>query len=371
MKIAPFNIEKYFEKYEGKVPYILCSTGTEPLTLKELLELADKEILQLWENLNLAYMESSGHYLLRNEITKLHTKINPENILTSAPVEGIFLTFNSLLEKGDHVIVTFPAYEALYKVPEAIGCEVTKWEAQLTNNGWTFDISFLKDNIKNNTKLIVINFPHNPTGYQPSKEEFNEIIELARKNNIILFSDEIYRFLEYNPKDHLNSASDIYENAISLFGLSKTFGMPGLRSGWLTTQNLTLIKTLKGLKDYTTIAGSIPGEILSIITLKSKDQLIKRNLDIIQNNLKILDNFFDQHKEKFVWHKPKAATIGFIELLLPISSEQFCSDLIEKAGILLMPSQVFEYKRNTFRLGFGKKNMPLVIKKLESYLKGL
>lgn len=132
------------------------------------------------------------------------------------------------------MICTFPGYQSLYEVAESLGCEVTKWQPDEDNN-WRFDPEFLIKNIKTNTKLLIINFPHNPTGYLPLKEDFNQILKIAKEYNLYVFSDEMYRFLEYNPEDRLPSACEVYDKAIVLFGMSKTFGLAGLRIGWLAT----------------------------------------------------------------------------------------------------------------------------------------
>jgi aspartate/methionine/tyrosine aminotransferase len=168
------------------------------------------------------------------------------------PEEGIFVAMNAILEPGDNVICTFPGYQSLYQIAESIGCTVTKWMPQ-EEKGWEFDVDFLRHSITPQTKLIVVNFPHNPTGYIPSKEQYNEIINIAKEHGVYLFSDEMYRFLEYDPADRLPSAAEKYEKAISLFGMSNTFGMAGVRTGWVITRDANLYEKMAALKDYTTI----------------------------------------------------------------------------------------------------------------------
>ncbi|MDX1284831.1 MAG: aminotransferase class I/II-fold pyridoxal phosphate-dependent enzyme, partial [Draconibacterium sp.] len=215
MKIKPFKLERYFAKYEFTVKYLLSCSDCEPLLLSEVLEMADTESLKLWENLKLAYTESSGHPLLKEEITKLYAAIEPKNLNVMVPEEAIFVAMNCMLRKGDHVVTTFPGYQSLYEVAKSLGCRVSKWIPEFDRD-WKFDLETLKTLINEETKLLVINFPHNPTGATVSISDLNEIIELCRVNNVLLFSDEMYRFLEYNEKDRLPSACDLYENAISL-----------------------------------------------------------------------------------------------------------------------------------------------------------
>ena len=149
-------------------------------------------------SLTLGYTDSLGNPLLRAEIANLYRNIAHENCLVIVPEEGIYLALNAILQKGDHVICTFPGYQSLYEIAEGLGCEVTRWQPD-EKNGWRFDPDFLEEAIRPDTRLVIVNFPHNPTGYLPSKEDFQRILEIAQKHDVYLFSDEMYRFLEYDP----------------------------------------------------------------------------------------------------------------------------------------------------------------------------
>jgi aspartate/methionine/tyrosine aminotransferase len=233
--IKPFEIERYFAKYEFSARYLLSASDCEPLSLQELLAMATDETKNMWDSLMLGYTETQGHLLLRQEITKLYKLIQPEEVIVLTPEEGVFITMNILLEKGDHIIVTSPGYQSLHEIATSLGCEVTNWEPSAET--WEFNVNFVPDNIKPNTKLLVINFPHNPTGSMLSTEQLDQLIEIAKHNGICIFSDETYRLLECDQSTRLPSVVDVYENSISLFGVSKSFGLAGLRIGWLTTRN--------------------------------------------------------------------------------------------------------------------------------------
>lgn len=368
MKIQPFKLERYFAKYEFSAPYLLSCSDCEALFQKEILAMADENSLKLWNNLKLGYTDSQGHPVLREEITKLYQTIKTEQVLVITPEEGIFIAMNNLLKKGDHIITTFPGYQSLYEIANSLGCEVSKWTPK-NENGWIFDIDDLKSLVRDDTKLIVINFPHNPTGSTLQEHELKEIIDIARRKDIIVFSDEMYRFLEYDQANRISSACELYDNAISLFGMSKSFSLAGLRIGWLTTKNIALIKEFAIYKDYTTICSSAPSEILSIIALRAKDKILKRNLDIIQDNLDVLDEFFNRYLQLFKWNRPKAGPIGFPTLKAEVDIADFCLDLVEKKGVMLLPSKVYDFKGNYFRIGFARKNMTKALEKLEEYLK--
>lgn len=367
MKLKPFKLERYFAKYEFSVKYLLSSSDCDGLVQKELIELADSETKNLWEGLRLGYTDSLGHPLLRTEVANLYKGITSSNVLIIAPEEGIFIALNTILEKGDHVICTFPGYQSLYEIAEGLGCEVTKWQPE-EENGWRFNPELLRQNIKTNTKLLIVNFPHNPTGYLPSVKDYEEIVDIAKKYNLYLFSDEMYRFLELNSSDRLPSACEIYEKAISLFGMSKTFGMAGVRIGWVVTKNKNLYDKMATFKDYTTICSSASSEILSTIALRAKEKIIGKHLKRIERNLKLLDIFFAKHKDKYEWVRPKAGTIGFPKLKGDVDSLEFCQKVVDEAGIMLLPSTVYDYDNKHFRIGFGRENMPEALTAFEQFL---
>lgn len=368
MRIKPFKLERYFAKWEFKAPYLLCCSDCQSFTQKELLAMAGAKDRQMYQNLYLGYTESLGHPILRQEIGKLYGQKTAERIITFAGAEeGIFALMNVLLNKGDQIIVTFPAYQSLYEVAQSIGCSVTKWQLEERNN-WELDLDFLQSSITKKTKMIVVNFPHNPTGYLPSKEKFKQIAEIARQHNIYLFSDEVYRGLEYNSQDQLPAAADIYQMGISLGVMSKTFGLAGLRIGWLVINEPKLFKQVAGFKDYITICSSAPSEILSIIALKNRHRIVKRNLDIIKQNLYLLDDFFARHSQILSWRRPKAGCIAFPKLLAKTSSDQFCRRVLEKVGVLLLPSSKYDFGQKHFRIGYGKANFKEGLLKLERFL---
>ena len=367
MKIKPFTLERYFAKYEFSAPYLLSCSDAEPLSLKELLGMADEETYTLWENLSLGYTESQGHPLLLQEIAELYEGINPQHVVEIVPEEGIFIAMNVLLELDDHVITTFPAYQSLFEIAASIGCHISKWHPDFAH-GLKFSVNNLKQLIRENTKLIVINFPHNPTGALLSRVELQEVIALTKEKGIRVFSDEMYRFTELTLADRLPSVCELYPKGISLFGLSKSFSLPGLRVGWLVSRDLNLIEDIKSYKDYTTICGSAPSEVLAIIALRAREAILARNRTIISHNLQILDKFFREHAVVFTWHKPHGGTVGFPELLLDIPVDKFCKQVLEKKGVLLLPASVIGSQGNHFRIGFGHRDMPEALGKLAEFL---
>lgn len=369
MQIRPFKLERYFAKYEFSAPYLLSPSDCESLSLQELLDWAESEGLELWERLGLGYTESQGHPLLRREIAQLYQNIASEEVLVVAPEEGIFIAMNTLLERDDHVVVMSPAYQSLYEIARALGCQVSGWAVDATEKGWRLDIDSLERCIMSKTRLLVVNFPHNPTGYLPSRRDLEAIVGLARRYDLYLFSDEMYRLLEYEPAHRLPAVCDLYEKGISLSGLSKTFSTPGLRVGWLATRDKAVLNEFFLFKDYTTICSSAPSEVLGIMVLRAKDAIVQRNLDIIRRNLEVAERFFAENDDWFAWLRPQAGSVAFPCLTAEMPVEKFCQDVLEQQGVMIVPGSIFEFPGNYFRLGLGRRNLPQALERVREYVR--
>jgi aspartate/methionine/tyrosine aminotransferase len=370
MPIDPFRLERYFAKYEFKVKYLLSSSDCESIAMAELLQMAAPESLELWHGLKLGYTESQGHPLLRAEVAGLYQHITADNVLIAAPEELIFVAMQTLLTPDDHIVVVSPAYQSLYEIARSIGCHLTPWKLQPGEAGWQLDLGQLEHSITEHTRMLVLNFPHNPTGYTLTRSELDSIVELARKNGLYIFSDEMYRLLEYDPAIRLPSVCDLYEKGISLSGLSKAFALPGLRLGWLATQENSLTERWIAYKDYTTICNSAPGEVLGMIALQNKERIVHRNLDIILENIGSVRRFFTEHQDKFSWFSPMAGSVAFPEWIGNGSVGHFCQGVLEQQGVMLVPGNLFEFPGNHFRIGLGRKNLQDALEHVAGYLKG-
>ena len=366
MQISPFKIERYFARYEFNVDYVLCGSDCESMAIKDLLAF-EPDAVDRFHQQWLGYTESQGSPSLRREICKIYRAIAPQQVLVhTGAEEAIFLFMHAMLSAEDHVIVHWPCYQSLVEVARSIGCEVTLWKAA-EENGWALDPDELQQHIKPNTRVVVINIPHNPTGYLMPGDTFQEISHIAQANGIILFSDEVYRESEYRVEDRLPAACDFGEHTVSLGVMSKTYGLPGLRIGWIATLNKDVYKRMAVLKDYTTICNSAPSEFLAELALRHRKALVERTQKIIAENLNVLDSFFDRHAGRFTWQRPRAGTIGFPKLL-GVDVDVFCDSLVKTAGVLLLPGTVYEDPGNHFRIGFGRQNLPDAIVRLEKFL---
>jgi len=363
MRLPPFKLERYFAEYEFKVRHLLSASDCESLALPDLLALADAEARELWEHLWLGYTESEGHPLLRGEIARLYREITPERVLVAVPEEAIFISMNGLLDPGDEVIVTWPAYQSLAEVAAAIGSQVVRWPLLLRDGAWKLDAEALSRLITPRTRMVVVNFPHNPTGYQPSRPEWDAIIEVVRGAGAVLFSDEMYRELEYDESARLPSACDRYERAITLSGLSKSFGLPGLRIGWLATQDRDLLTKAARIKDYTTICSGAPSEILGVIALRARETIVNRNVEIVRHNLDLARDFFGARPEAFEWLSPMAGPVAFPRLRLPVTALEYAQQCLETRGAMVAPGEMFDMPGH-FRVGLGRKSLGAALRAL-------
>jgi aspartate/methionine/tyrosine aminotransferase len=371
MKPEPFRLERYFAAHEFKAPYLLCCSDCESLTIQDLLSFdpdARDKFLSLW----LGYTESIGSPELREAIASLYTHNNPEHILVHVGAEeAIFNFMNVTLHAGDHVIVHSPHYQSLGEIARSIGVEVTEWVGN-ADQSWSLDLNFLKDKLTKRTRVVVVNFPHNPTGFLPDVSFLSELSKLSEEYGFIVFSDEVYRGLEYTPAHRLPAFMDLNERAVSLGVMSKTYGLPGLRIGWIATRNQDLYGKMAAFKDYTTICNSAPSEFLATLALDHGDAIAHRNLEIIQSNLKLLSSFFRTHEDVFAWQEPLAGPIAFPRYLGRGSVDELCGELVKHAGVLLAPGTLYSAGHDCFRIGFGRKNLPECLGRLAQFMgKGL
>lgn len=366
MQLPPFKLERYFAKYEFNTEYLLCSSDCEAMSVADLLAL-EPDAAERFQNVWLGYTESQGSPTLRAEICKLYETIDPEDILVHTGAgEAIFLFMFAAFQPGDHVIVHSPGYQSLSEVARAAGCDVSPWQAR-EENGWALDLDELRRLLRKNTKAIIINTPHNPTGYLMSREDYKVVHKLAQENSLLLFSDEVYRESEYDSSTRLRAGCDYGEHAVSLGVTSKTYGLAGLRIGWIATKNKKIYDKMASLKDYTTICNSAPSEFLAEVAMHNRQRLVERNLDIIRHNLAVIDDLFTRYSSVFRWVRPRAGSMAFPHYFGG-NVEEFCDQLVRKAGILLLPGSVYDDSENHFRLGLGRKNLPQAVERLEQFL---
>ena len=368
MRIADFELERFFARYEFAVRHLLCASDLEGLPMAELLAMADPEAEALWRDLRLGYTESLGHPLLRREIAALYDTVDPDEVVVfSGAEEAIFAIANVHLQPGDHAIVVWPAYQSLHEVARASGADVTLHELQAAD-GWAIDVDAMRRQVTPRTRLIVVNAPHNPTGSLPDAATYRAVAELAADAGAILLSDEVYRFLELDPADRLPAGADVG----AARGLDRRdvevvrAGRPADRvAGVARPRPARRGGAVQGLHDDLRLgargdpgpdrppgtgagAGPVAGD------RRGQPRAARRLLRPTGRSISRGSG-------------RAAGRSRSRELLGPTPIDRFAAELLEAEGVLLAPGSIFGHPGNHFRLGFGRTDLPAGLERLEAY----
>ena len=246
------------------------------------------------------------------------------------------------------------------------GAEVTLWQRR-HEDGWSYDLDALEELLRPDTRFVYVNSPHNPTGSQMTAAEQRRLVEMIAERGAVLFSDEVYRGLEHDDADRLPAACDLYERALSLNSVSKSYGLPGLRTGWLACRDPGLLGRLRELKLYTTICSSAPSELLAALALRHSERLIGEARALVLENLPLLSGFLARHEELLEWVAPVAGPIGFPRVRDDRDVREWCERTAAEAGVLLLPGYVYDEPRHV-RLGYGRAGLREAIARLETHL---
>ena len=367
MNIPPFATEDFFARYEFTTPHLLCASDCETMTIGELLQLGEITPDALLD-LRLGYTESQGHPALRAAVAMLYEDVTPDEVvMLGAPEEGIYLTMRALLEPGDRVVVLTPAYDSLLNLTGHVSGNIVGWPIRPRPGGWALDLDEFDRLVTADTRLVIVNFPHNPTGYLPTAAEFDALLAVVRRRGAWLLCDEMYRGLERDAADRLPSAADRYERAVVLSGLSKTYGLPGLRTGWLVVRDPVLRAELINWKHYTTICAAAPSEALARVALGAGEALAGRSRRIIAGNLAVAEAFFGKWPEMFDWRPPRAGSVALVGVNVP-SATAYCHALARDAGVLLLPGPCLGADDHSVRFGFGRVGFAAALAAYDRYL---
>ncbi len=353
-----FELEAYFTRWEFAARYHLTASDAQSMTLAELLAMADTDRRERFERLWLGYTETRGDPELREAIAITYDGLEAEHIQCFAGAEeGVYAAMRVLLKPGDHAVVVVPNYQAAETLPLEI-CEVSGVELD-AEDGWRLDPDEIRAALRPNTRLLSINFPNNPTGHLPSRAVFDEIIAICRDRDLYLFSDEVYRLLELDESKRLPQVAECYERGFSLNVMSKAYGLPGLRIGWIASRDTAMLDRFNRYKHYLSICNPAPSEQLALIALRARERILARNRDILRANLADLDRFFDDHAELFDWARPDGGCVAYPRFRGRGGVENFCRRLVEEAGVLLLPSSIYRSElmvapADRFRIGCGR-----------------
>jgi aspartate/methionine/tyrosine aminotransferase len=367
-----FRLESWFSKWEFTARHHLTASDAESLTLAELLGMASAEDREAFEKTWLGYTPTWGAADVRDAVAATYAGLTRDHVLCFAGAEeGLYVAMQALLSREDHAIVITPNYQSAESVPLSI-CQVTGVPLD-PQRGWALDVQRLCAAIRPNTKLVSINFPHNPTGRILEHAAFGRVIDICRERGIWLFSDEVYRLIERDPALRLPAAAEAYERGISLNVLSKAYGLPGLRIGWVACRDTELLRRMEGLKHYLSICNSAVSERLAVIALAAREQILQRNRSLASRNLERLDAFFAEFPELFTWSTPDGGVVGYPRYHGEEGVERFATRLVEEAGVLLLPASIYESALcptppDHFRIGYGRKGLDAGLDAMRSHI---
>jgi aspartate/methionine/tyrosine aminotransferase len=370
--LPEFRLEAYFSRWEFTARYHLTASDAQTMSLAELLELADDDGRARWESLHLGYTETWGLPALREEIASTYDHVAPENVICFAGAEeAIYLAMQVLLEPSDHAVVVTPNYQSAETVPLSV-CEVTG-VALRPEDGWALDLDAVASALRPATRVVSVNFPHNPTGAVPDESTWRDLVALCDERGIRLFSDEVYRGLELSPRQPLPQAADLSAAAACLGTVSKAYGLPGLRIGWIACRDRGLLSRLEQAKHYTTICSAAPSEVLALIALRARDSILERNRQIIEDNLPVFAAFFSRFGGLFEWQPPQGGCVCFPRYLGPDGVEAMCASLVQSEGVLLLPASIYRSEltptpADRFRVGIGRRDPQPALDRWASWL---
>ncbi len=369
MIFEPFALERFFARYEFSVKHVLCASDCETVTVDDVLALEDGA-RERFGKLRLGYVDSRGNPSLRDEIARMYEGISREDVLVfTGAQEAILWFYAAVLEKNDEVIVHAPCYASHLEVPRGLGAVAVPWLAR-AEDGFRLDVPDLDRLFTPRTRAVVINSPHNPTGFSMPPADFAALRAFCAARGLLLLCDEVFRESEQDLADRLPAACEGPGGGVSLGVVSKTYGLAGLRVGWLATKRADVLDRCAALRDYSTICGAAPSEFLAEVALRHRERLAEKNVTRIRTNLDACDAFFAEHPSRFSWRRPKAGTVAFVRYLGG-DVDHFCDELVKATGVLLMPGTVFDDPSNSFRIGFGRSDLREGLDLLRDFLRQL
>ena len=359
MKIERFELERWMSHWELLVTHDICESGILPLSITELAELLGPDdgpaLVERILSMPQTYSEARGTIELRSLLADTYCEVSPEDVLvTTGAIEANFLALNSILEPGDHVVAVSPAYQQLQSVPRAIGAEVDLWDLAQPGGGFAYDLDRLKALLRPDTRAIIINTPHNPTGAILTSDQLDEVIALADERDAWILSDEAYRWLEFPDGEALvEPTRNRYPKTISVGTVSKPFGMPGLRIGWFAA-NPEVAQAAWALRDYISLSPMKISDAIACALIKHRDRVIPRNQAIMVENLATAREWFAANADLIGWQEPRGALLAMMTYTADLDSVTLANRLASEAGVMLAPGAAFGLERH-LRIGIGQR----------------
>lgn len=368
MRISDFKVEQWMNEWETKCAYNVAETCTYSMTVNQLFDLCDGDgtegsgrsardaFLDRFCKRRMTYGDIEGKPEFLEGICGLYQTVRPEHVITTHGAAGAnHLVLTTLCNPGDHVVSVMPTYQQLYSIPTMCGAKVDILHLDRERH-YHVDAEELDALCDEDTKLICINNPDNPTGGLLSEEEIRAIVEVARKYDAWLMFDEVYRLLVQDTDAFTTSPIDLYDKAVVVSSMSKVWSLAGIRLGWCITKSPELRHDLLSHRDYDLISCGLFDEELAAYALAHKDAILERSHRIVRQNLQVLADWVDSEPHlSFV--RPEAGTTALVYYDYDVDSYDFCTGLVKTTGALVTPGDAFE-EPHSMRIGYAYSDDP-------------
>lgn len=349
MKIADARLEHWMREFYFETDIDIGSSGVQSYSLKEIRQLLRITEAEL-DGIVFDDSRTTGDPALREAISRRWAGGEADKVMaTNGSSEAIFLIMAALLQYRDEVIVLDPCYQQLYSIAESLGCRLKRWMLRFDSR-FVADIEEVKSLINRETRMIVVNFPHNPTGSSLNRDQFEALVEIAHQAGIYLVWDGAFSDMTYE-EPPLPDPTVFYEKAISIGTLSKSYGLPGLRVGWCIASTEIQNQFVR-MRDYTTLHLSPLVELIARRVIENADKVLEAKLRHAQSNLRVLSSWMEEHKTVVDWIRPRGGVCVFPRLIGVRDTEDLCRKLAVENRVLLVPGNCFN-KSEHVRLGFG------------------
>lgn len=350
LKIAEFKLERTLARFQNEVEYDLSASGIYPMFIREIL--TPEEMVDVYNNLHLKYVHTAGTRHLREAVASFYEGMDPKSVfMTNGSAEALYLLAWSLIDPGDEIAFMLPNFMLLSQVAEANGACVRNFTLDPSQN-WSLDVESLKSAVTPRTKLICVCNPNNPTGTVLSKDQMQEVVRIAETVGAYILSDEVYRGAEQG-EEMTPSFWGLYDKVIVISGLSKSFGLPGLRIGWIAGPQ-EIVEKAWFYHDYLSTTVTTFSDMLATRALQPemRNRIFRRNREIVRQNLETFTGWVQSHKGVLSFTPPQAGCFAFVRFDLPVSSWDLVMDMVKKDSVFVIPGSCFGIERH-LRMNFG------------------
>jgi len=377
LHLPDFALETYFSTWEFVAEHHLTASDIESMTISELLDMGGPADRMAFDHLSLGYTPTWGTTDLREAVAGTYSGVDASDVLAFAGAgEAIFWAMQLFVEAGDHVIVTVPNYQSIESIPMATGVAVDGlrlWTGAESSLAWHLDLDELTSLLRPETRLVSVNIPNNPTGFVPDLDTWLELNQICHDRGVRVVSDEVYRGVELRESTILPAAVEVNPSAMSIGVVSKAYGLPGLRVGWVASRDQEALRRLERAKHYTSICNSGPSEHLAGIALRNSDAILGANRELVARNDRAVATTLGSYPDMFQYASPDGGCVSFPRYLGADGVEEFCRRAVHEDGVLLLPASVYrsdlaDVPSDRFRIGMGRADVPDSLLALSRFL---